>query len=294
MKITNAMNLPQPFVDACRSDYQYKPKRYSVTALLRGATQNVLERRHSEEISVDASESVWAVFGSAVHTILENGQETQTQFKENKLEAKVEIESDIFTLSGIFDLYDMETGTVYEYKTCSCWKVAFDDWSDYRRQLLCYCWLLRQNGFKACNGVIVALIKDWNKRKSQTEQGYPPVPVHTVEFNFSDEDFQECDHWIHERFDALAIAERTPDFMLPACSDEERWYTGTRFAVMGKGKKRATRVFGTEEDAQEFIDSHPRKDLFIQYRPGENRRCMDYCNAAPFCAWWQEQIQNEI
>ena len=46
MKITNIYNLPQPLVDAVTKEYQYKPKQYSVTALLKGSCQAVLERRY--------------------------------------------------------------------------------------------------------------------------------------------------------------------------------------------------------------------------------------------------------
>ena len=42
MKITNKMGLPKPLVDAVTREYEYKPKQYSVTALLKGACQNVL------------------------------------------------------------------------------------------------------------------------------------------------------------------------------------------------------------------------------------------------------------
>lgn len=63
MKLTNELNLPQPFVDAATSDYQYTDKRYSVTSVLKGTREAILQRRHSEEIETDVSEMVWAIFG---------------------------------------------------------------------------------------------------------------------------------------------------------------------------------------------------------------------------------------
>ena len=81
MNLTNSLNLPRPFVSAAESDYKYTPKRYSVTALLKGTREAILQRRHDDEITQDVADMVWAVFGSAVHQILQNAEETKTQLK---------------------------------------------------------------------------------------------------------------------------------------------------------------------------------------------------------------------
>ena len=116
MRLTNSMGLPAPFVSAAESDHRYTPGRYSVTALLKGAREAVLQRRHDDEIEQDVADMVWAVFGSAVHSILEQSQETDTQLKENYLVVDM---PGGYQLSGIFDLYDDATGTVTDYKTAS-------------------------------------------------------------------------------------------------------------------------------------------------------------------------------
>lgn len=72
MKITNKYGLPEPFVQALVKNYRPTPNRYGVTTLLKGATQTVLERRFHDEISMDASEGIFMIFGTAVHQILEN------------------------------------------------------------------------------------------------------------------------------------------------------------------------------------------------------------------------------
>ena len=120
MKITNVLGLPQPFVDAVKREYSYKPKQYSVTSLLKGTMQAILERRYADVVEQDVSEMVWAIFGTAVHSILEKGKETDTQLKENK----IVIDIYDYKLSGIFDLYDESTKTVTDYKTGSgiIWK----------------------------------------------------------------------------------------------------------------------------------------------------------------------------
>ena len=85
MKITNEYNLPQPIMAAVMREHTYTPKQYSVTALLKGACQTILERRHDNEIEQDVSEMIWLIFGTAVHGVLEQSQETENQLKENKI-----------------------------------------------------------------------------------------------------------------------------------------------------------------------------------------------------------------
>lgn len=75
MKITNVNNLPAPFVSAVEHEYQYKDKQYSVTQLLKGSCEAVLERRYHNEIERDVSDMIWLIFGTAVHSILENADE---------------------------------------------------------------------------------------------------------------------------------------------------------------------------------------------------------------------------
>ena len=120
MILTNKLNLPQPFVSAAQSDYAYTERRYSATSLLKGTREAILQRRHDAEVEADVSDMVWAIFGSAVHSILEGAQESATQLKENYIVVDMQ---DGYQLSGIFDLYDDATGIVTDYKTASVWKV---------------------------------------------------------------------------------------------------------------------------------------------------------------------------
>jgi hypothetical protein len=69
MKTTNHMGLPAPFVRFVES----RPERagLSVTRLIGPAWQRMLLDRHRDEIEQDVSDSVWALFGTAVHDLLE-------------------------------------------------------------------------------------------------------------------------------------------------------------------------------------------------------------------------------
>ncbi len=288
MRVTNSLGLPAPFVAAAESDHSYSPGRYSVTSLLKGAREAVLLRRHDDEIEQDVADMVWAVFGSAVHSILEGAQETDSQLKENYLVVDM---PGGYQLSGIFDLYDDATGTVTDYKTASVWKSMVGDTGDWRRQVLCYCWMLRQIGLNARRGEIVAMLKDWSQRDAETKAGYPPHPVAKVSWDFSEADVAECGRWIESRFAAIAEAESLPDADIPLCKPDERWSRGECWAVRREGLKRAAKLHDTEgaalEDAQARAEKEGKRYV-VDHRPGEDSKCLRYCAARAFCAHYAE------
>lgn len=292
MRITNELNLPEPFVQAAAGDGRHhpRPKTYSVTQMLKGVKQVVLERRHGDEMEADASEYVWAVFGTAVHTVLERAQETPDQLKEGYVELDM---GDGYTLTGIFDLYDDATGTVTDYKTTSTWKVVYDEWDDYRQQLLIYALILREMGFDARRGQVVALLKDHSKTKAKHERGYPKHPVFVKSFDFTDEDFERCRRFLQERFAELAAAEGMGDDEIPPCTPEERWAKPGQWAVMRRDRKRAVRLYEDKGDAYQRAAGENRacgRELYyVEERPSRDGRCPEYCSAAPWCSYYREK-----
>lgn len=293
MQLTNDLALPEPFVDAAHDDHGWEPKVYSTTTLLKGAREVMLERRHDTEITEDVADRVWAIFGTATHSILEKSQETETQLKENRIYVDM---PGGYRLSGIFDLYDDATGTVTDYKTTSVWKAVFDDYADWRRQLLTYVWMLRQIGFDAHCGEIVAILKDHSKRKAQTDSTYPQHSVHRISWNFTDEDFVEEKAWLDERFAVLMAAEKLPDDQLPECTPDERWAKPAKWAVKKAGNKKATKLWDSEQEACDDADARTAadsKNYVVEYRPGEDGKCDSYCSAHAFCSYWQAKHKKE-
>lgn len=300
MKYTNNYNLPQPFVDAAMREYAYTDKRYSVTAILKGTREAILQRRHDAEITEDVAQSVWAIFGTAVHSILEKSRESATQIKENKLVVDL---PNGYQLSGIFDLYDDETGTVTDYKTASVWKVKFgcwDDWKpkngteefeDWRRQALIYCWMLRQIGFDARRGEIVALLKDHSKAKAKINE-HPPLPVWQIGWDFTEEDLAWADGFIADKFAEIERCEQLPDDELPLCSEQDRWHRPGKYAVMKPGRKSAIKLCDDGEEAAARADAEG-KGCYVEHRPGSDPKCQDYCSACEFCTYWQESYGGE-
>lgn len=284
MKITNTLSLPAPFVSLAEGDeYPVAPNEYRVTSLLKGVRETILERRHGTEITRDVSDMVWLLFGTAVHGILEQHQEAGSQLKEERI--KVPFEE--YVLSGKFDLYDDETKIVTDYKTASVWKIIFGDFADWRRQTLIYCYMLRQIGFDAQGGEIVAFLKDHSKRDAKIKSGYPKFPVQTVKFRFTDADFVECEDWLRARFAEIRAAENLADDDLPVCTPDERFNSGDKFAVMKKGRKTALRVLDSKEDAEQWKADNGGD--YVETRLGEDKKCADYCSACEFCNYYQER-----
>lgn len=292
--LTNRLNLPQPFVDAATSDHEYKPHRYSVTEVLGGTCEAILKRRHQGESEEDVADSVWRIFGTAVHKVLQEAEATETQLQENWI--SVPIEGTPYELSGIFDLYDDSTGTVTDYKTCSVWKTQVGDFEDWRRQTLLYCWMLRRLGFDAHRGEIVAIMRDHNMRKAKTEKDYPQHPVLKVGWDFSDDDLRCAESKLFEWFDMLTHQlnwQATGEGLMP-CRPEQRWHKPDKWAVMKDGRKRAVRVFESEEEAVALLNSLKENDKghHMEFREGEDTRCQSYCSVAQFCPYGRKFFQD--
>lgn len=295
MNYTNELNLPEPLVDAVKSNHAYKEHRYSVTEVLGGTCEAILKRRHDSEITEDVSQRIWALFGTAVHEILRKAEGTETQLQENWMSVPV---GTSYELSGIFDLYDDSTGTVTDYKTCSVWKTQVGDFDDWRKQTLFYCWMLRQIGFNARNGEVVAIMRDHSIRKARTEPGYPRHPVIRLSWSFSDSDLREAEQEIYRWFEEVAIQEKLADDELEPCGPEQRWHKPDRWAVMRKGQKRAVKLFDSRDDALRHMDwlsnqaSNKGKALYVEHRPGEDTCCQSYCGIARFCPYGRKFFQD--
>lgn len=285
MIITNKYGLPQAFVEMAQRDYTYAPNEYRVTSLLKGIRETILERRHDAEIERDVSDMIWMLFGTAVHSILERQQERDEEIKETR----VKIPIGNYVLSGQFDLYNAETRTITDYKTASVWKVLFGDYKDWHRQTLIYAYMMRSIGFPANKAEIVAMLKDHSKRDAKYKADYPQLPVKKVCFDFTGKDFDEIEKWLIDKFMEIQRAEQLPDDELPLCTPEERFNSGDKYAVMKKGRKTALRVLDSHEEAEKWMADNGGD--FIETRPGEDKKCLDYCAACEFCNYYREKVK---
>ena len=294
MKLTNDLNLPKPIYNALLSDYKYKEKQFSATAIIGGLKALILQKRHSDEIEVDISEMTNLLFGIALHKVLEESQEENDELKEAYL--KYELPNG-YNISGRFDLYNESEQAVKDYKTTSVFKIKLQDYKDWKLQLSIYAWLLNKLGFPTEKGEIVYFIKDWKKSELRIaklkNEFYPETQIGTVKFDFTKKDMEETEKYIVDRFNQIEKYEQLPDDEIPECSMEERFNKGDKYAVKKKNAARAIKVYNTLEEAEEHLFNANDSTLIIEIREGKNTKCEDYCNANKFCNFYKNHVLKE-
>ena len=289
MRITNNFNLPESLVKACDTEKHNKPGELSATTLLQGAKQIVLTDRHWDELEDDVSNRCWALFGTAVHKLLED--QNPDAFTEEKF--SVQVQDKIVT--GRVDLYDMKNAIITDYKTASVWKYIYKSYDDWKRQGLIYAWLLKQDGLEVDKCRFVAMFRDWSATEAERKPDYPQSQVSVYEFAVHDEDLEEIEKFIRAKVDAVSKAEKAGDDEIEPCSAEERWDRPSTYAVMKEGRKTAVRVFEDKAEADKLVNESG-KGFSVVERKGKSVRCEGYCPCREFCSYWkslQKEAKND-
>ena len=286
MKVTNRLHLPEAFVKAVSVERHNKAGCYSATTLNKGTKEIILQERHWDEFTVDAADSVWATFGTAVHAIMEKYEDG------NFHEEKFDIAVSKSRVTGVVDSYDMERGIINDWKTASVYKIMKADFSDWYKQGMTYAWLLKQNGLEVRRCRFIALLKDHSMTKAETDSSYPQAPVLTYEFEVTPEELEQAGARITAKVKDIEAAEFLSDDDIEPCTAEERWADGEKWAVMKNGRKTAVRVFDTEIDAEncagELGNSH-----YVEHRPAVSRKCGKYCLCKDFCSFYKTMNKGE-
>jgi len=286
LKITNNLNLPEGLVKAVDTERHNKTdKELSATTLLKGVKEIILTWRHWDKLTVDAADRIWAIFGTAVHALLE--AEGKHEFTE--CDFTVPMPNGV-TVTGRIDNYNMETETITDYKTGSVWKVIMGDFYDWRMQGIIYAWLLVKSGFKVKRCRFIDLLKDHSKSKAKFDSKYPQVPVYVYEFPITEAELKEGEAYIAERLTEYLKYLDKPDDEIPPCTDKERWASETGYAVMKQGRKAAVRVLPSKAEADrkaaELGAGH-----YVETRPGVSRKCGDYCACCDFCNFYNNIVK---
>lgn len=295
MKITNKFNLPETFVSFARDGkYDKGASDISVTTLIDAPRVNVLKQQRHGDIEVDVSDMVWPLFGTAVHHMLESSAPQGNVTMEERLFVNI----NNWVVSGQIDHQEENGGMVYisDYKVTSVWSVIFGK-EDWVRQLNCYAHMVRLAKGREVGGVrIIAILRDWQRREAQFKPDYPQSPVAVVDIPLWDA--EKAQAYMEERVHLHQDAQMLWDTQeaVVECSDEERWTKPDTWAVMKAGAKRATKVFDTEADANEWLkqQSPTRTAHQVVKRPGGRTRCEQYCSVAEFCTQWaMERLEKE-
>lgn len=281
MKYTNKMRLPDPIVDAIINDDYDNGGTYSATTLLKSPKEIILSERHSEEIEEDVSDLAYSLLGTSVHYILEKSKLGEYDVAEERLHYNIGED----TISGKFDLYNMDTQMLSDYKVTSVSTYARGNFEKYRFQLLFYAFLLRKNGFGCKGGRIYQMFRDWQRERARQDPTYPQKFVNIIEFHFTERDYDWIYREIVEKLTAINICKNLDDDDIPICSKENRWAVGDKYAVMKDGNKRASKVFSTREDAENWIADSA--GYSIVERPAVSIKCKNYCVCKKFCNFWR-------
>lgn len=288
MKISNKFHLPETIVNVLsRPTYTKGGANLSATEILNSPRIVQLKRLHDAELEQDVSDMVWAIFGTAIHAVLEHGK-NDNHIVEERLHAVV----DGWSISGAIDLQVVEDDgiIVSDYKTTSAWAVM-NEKIDWEQQLNIYAWLVETVKQKPVKGLnIVAIIRDWSRKDMR--ENYPPAPLQ--EINIKLWPYEERTQFISDRIAhhaaALFAVETNDD--LPECTPEQMWEKPMMWAVKKVGGVRAKNVCYTEEEANEKLEL-AGKNHFIEVRPGERTRCANYCSVKDFCNQWKQYNSGE-
>jgi hypothetical protein len=280
------LHLPEAFVKAVSVERHNEPGCYSATTLNKGTKEIILSDRHFDEITVDAADSVWAVWGTAVHALLES--QPDNNFHEESF--KVPVSNSFVT--GQVDSYDMEHATICDWKTASVWKVQFADFSDWYKQGMTYAWLLKQNGLDVRHCRFIALLKDHSKTKAKNDSSYPQSPVFIYEFDVTPEELAETRDRILNKVLEIESVNKLDDDNIEPCSAEERWADGEKWAVMKNGRKTAVKLFDNSADA-DAMAGEMGNAYYVEHRPAISRKCGEYCLCKDFCNFYKREQEKK-
>lgn len=276
MNYTNELGLPAPLAAALTKDsYSRGDASYSATGLLRPPRMAALFDDPDNIMFRDVSENLWTLFGTAVHSILEDSKHPDF-ITEERLYCSV---SGI-KLSGAIDVQHVQsdgTRVLQDYKTRKAYGVMNND-SD-EKQLNIYAYIAHKNGIKVSGLQIINFIKDWSKHEAARKPDYPPQDIFIQ--NIPLWPIEQTEAFVMER---IAAHEEARAGNLPDCTDEERWLRDDKFAVMKEKRVRAVRVFDSQEEAETFIAAQKDADKHtIDHRRGQPLRCEQFCDVSDYC-----------
>ena len=296
MKLTNRNNLPETIINVIRRpEYNKGKSNMSVTELLNSPRIVQLKRKYWDELTEDASDMVWSIFGTAIHGVLEHGKDDH-----HIVEERIHVIIDNVHISGAIDLQEIESDgiIVSDYKTTSAWAVM-NEKQDWHNQLNSYAYLVevaKKTPVKRLQ--IVAIVRDWNRRDAATRDGYPAAPIVVIEIPLWP--LAEREAYVRQRIslhgDAFFEMETGGD--MPNCTAEEMWEKPTTYALKKDGNVRAKSVHETREAADTALAAATEKakkgeKFLIEVREGGRTRCESFCQVAPYCQQHQEYLSTK-
>jgi len=225
---------------------EIEPKKYHVTEILDPAQIVWLSR--TQPYWCSPLSMVWMLFGSAIHTIMEQGHNKAVELGVADrfiCEHRFETEVGGCILTGRYDLYDTIDKTLWDFKSIKAYaveKLLCGDFTDskYGDQFNIY----RTYGCPDAEHIkMEAIVKDWSMLAKMN-------PVEDIEFPLVDHDLVK--EFARSRIELHEYSYKYED--APPCEDRDLW-----------------------------IPKSPRSKNF-----GIPIRCRDYCKVSGICPQWKK------
>ena len=259
-----------------------KPSDISVTRLIDSPQVNQLRYEHANELVEDVKDRVWSIWGSAVHSVVENTNESNSDVLTEK---RFYNDYDGKVVTGQIDVYDMSSKILYDVKTVSAWNLVNGYKKSWEYQLNVLADLMIANAWKVKGLAIVAIARDWNARQASDVETYPnhamtvvdiPLWIPSIRKKYIDQQLSR--HFKEKHY----------------CTPEERWQSEEKWAVMKEGRKNALRLTDSESAANKYImDLLDPTKVYIEHREGSPKRCWSYCNVRDFCPQLRAERQEK-
>lgn len=329
INLTNKHGLPSTFVNACLIDNHVTRGDISVTQLIDAPQIRYLRKRH--DYDEDVMDRIWALMGTAMHHVLELSEIEFTDAKhlmeaygvakkhekdllaeglmnlakekypnfedpDVMLERTLSIEIDGMTISGTMDKFTKSKRVLEDYKNCSVYMYmnpsAQKKWG---AQQNVYAYMLRRHGYEVETSDIMAIFRDFSNSGILRSKDYPKHPVARLPVTLHDD--ATIEKYLKKRVQLHRMAD---EGNVPECTPKERWHTTDKYAIKEKSRKKALRVLDSEKAVEEWMYAndfkYDKKNLKVEFRPGNDNRCENYCSMSSVCPQFkkiQEQKSNE-
>ena len=286
MKFTNELSLPEPIVNAIRGDdYDKGDCDFSVTELIKPVRIRSLQKKWDGHLTEDVSDRIYSLFGKAVHKVLE----TAADPRYSMVEKKYYVDFDGVRVGGRFDLMDYVLDTkdniLSDYKFTSRYVIGDGVKPEWEAQENMNSYLLHMNFVTVKKLQIIAIFRDWSKIQAERKEDYPKKQIAILPVRMWSKD--QTREFIIERIKAHQAGEETP----PICTPEERWRKPDKWALMHPNRKRAIKLYDTQEQA---VRAKNNDTVYVEPRPGEDVRCLHYCPVNKYCSYYQGLMQEKI
>jgi hypothetical protein len=295
MKFTNRFGLPQAVLRAAtvRNDLYKSNADKSVTQLINPPQIDILRKVHFKDMEKDLSEEFFALFGSAIHKVLEWG--SGDDITEERLYAQI----NGWVISGQIDLQKTPNGvSIIDYKFTSAYSLTKEPEGklEWEQQLNLYAYLMWVNKQVRVTDISVcAIVRDWSRAQALTDLQYPQSIITMVPLRLWSIEDQEAFCKARVAKHQQAKFDYEIGEALPECEHEERWAAADKWSVTFEGNKKAKNFLSEDEAVRHGEADKKGRKFSVRHVSGKSVRCQgNYCQVSKWCAQYARMSKEEV